>query len=267
MIFPFCYYLAWECTGFWHFLSHFWLLFFFHRCYKIYIWGNCGCRYSYESVPSIPQIPLYFTEKYLDVKRVLAKTFFGPPNEGVYSASVQSTLYHMAKAVINRSLLLLNNITQKFYHLLLSLIDFLFGNLLIEIYFLNNCSFPDISAVHLEMPNIHFLPANISSKDNTIVKVMYPSDCVDPHWKLDQNFMDFLSFPFLDIIFTFVCAHVCTFFYLSLLIIIFVGWVIIFVVFWGVGVGRVHAWYLLYLCSKGVSNMDLNHIHGRKLCL
>lgn len=135
MIFPFCYYLAWECTGFWHFLSHFWLLFFFHRCYKIYIWGNCGCRYSYESVASIPQIPLYFTEKYLDVKRVLAKTFFGPPNEGVYSASVQSTLYHMAKAVINRSLLLINNITQKFYHLLLSLIDFLFGNLLIEIYF------------------------------------------------------------------------------------------------------------------------------------
>ncbi|KAK6271206.1 hypothetical protein POUND7_008304 [Theobroma cacao] len=91
-------------------------------------------RYSYESVSSIPQKPLYFNECYLNVKKVLADTFFGPPDGGVYSASVQSTLFHMAKAVLSR--------------------------------------FMDISSVQLKMPNIHFLPVNISSKDiGVIVKI------------------------------------------------------------------------------------------------
>ena len=66
--------------------------------------GNCGCRYPFESLSGIPLQPLYFTEKYLDVKKVLAETFFGPPRGGVYSPSVQSTLYQMAKNVLNRSL-------------------------------------------------------------------------------------------------------------------------------------------------------------------
>ncbi|KAF2318180.1 hypothetical protein P3X46_025194 [Hevea brasiliensis] len=108
-------------------------------------------KYSYESVSSIPQIPLYFTERYLDVKKVLANAFFGPPREGVYSASVQSTLFHMAKAVLN--------------------------------------SFPEISSVQLKMPNIHFLPVNISSKDNAIVKfnddVYVPTD--EPHGTIEAT--------------------------------------------------------------------------------
>lgn len=32
-------------------------------------------------------------------------------------------------------------------------------------------SFPDIAAIQLKMPNLHFLPVNISNKDHTIVKV------------------------------------------------------------------------------------------------
>ena len=63
-----------------------------------------GCRYSYESLSSVPQKPHYFTERYLDVKKVLVETFYGPPKEGVYSPSVQNTLYLMAKSVLNRSL-------------------------------------------------------------------------------------------------------------------------------------------------------------------
>lgn len=62
-----------------------------------------GCRYPYESVISIPQKPLYFTERYLNVKKVLTNTFYGPPKEGKYSPSVQSTLYDMAKTVLKRS--------------------------------------------------------------------------------------------------------------------------------------------------------------------
>lgn len=61
------------------------------------------CRYSYDSVQGIPQKPLHFTDKYLGVKKVLMDTFFGPPNEGVYSASVQRTLYLMGKATLDRS--------------------------------------------------------------------------------------------------------------------------------------------------------------------
>ncbi|GKV50046.1 hypothetical protein SLEP1_g56760 [Rubroshorea leprosula] len=49
-------------------------------------------RYSYESISSIPQKPFYFNERSLDVKKVLMEAFFGPPKEGVYSPSVQSTL-------------------------------------------------------------------------------------------------------------------------------------------------------------------------------
>lgn len=60
------------------------------------------CRYSYDSLYTLPQKPLYFTDKYLEVKTVLADTFFGPPNRGVYSPSVQNTLYLMAKATLNR---------------------------------------------------------------------------------------------------------------------------------------------------------------------
>ena len=38
------------------------------------------------------------------------------------------------------------------------------------------CRFPDISSIQLKMPNLHFLPVNISSKDNpAIVKVEWLS--------------------------------------------------------------------------------------------
>ena len=38
------------------------------------------------------------------MKKDLVDTFYGPPKEGVYSPSVQNTLYLMAKSVLNRSL-------------------------------------------------------------------------------------------------------------------------------------------------------------------
>lgn len=108
-------------------------------------------RYTYESLYSIPQKPLYFTDRYLDVKRVLTDTFFGSPKEGVYSPSVQSTLYQMAKAALNR--------------------------------------FPDIASVQLKMPNIHFIPVNISNKDGPIVKfdddVYLPTD--EPHGSIQAS--------------------------------------------------------------------------------
>lgn len=115
-------------------------------------------KYSYESVSSIPQKPLYFNDQYLNVKKVLSETFFGPPEEGVYSASVQRTLFQMAKAVLNR--------------------------------------FADISSVQLKMPNLHFLPVNLSSKDNgNIVQfnddVYLPTD--EPHGSIEASLSRFWS--------------------------------------------------------------------------
>ncbi|OVA07139.1 Uricase [Macleaya cordata] len=113
---------------------------------------SASWRYVYESLSNIPVKPPYFTERYLDVKKVLVETFFGPPKEGVYSPSVQSTLYHMARAVLNR--------------------------------------FPDIASIQLRMPNLHFLPVNLPSKDNpTIVKfdddVFTPTD--EPHGTIEAS--------------------------------------------------------------------------------
>lgn len=59
-------------------------------------------RFSFDNVNNIPLKPMYFAERYLEVRKVLVSTFFGPPNEGVYSPSVQSTLYQMGKAVLNK---------------------------------------------------------------------------------------------------------------------------------------------------------------------
>ncbi|CAL5343123.1 unnamed protein product [Camellia sinensis] len=114
-------------------------------------------RYSFESRSSIPAKPLYFNDRYLNVKKVLVDTFFGPPKEGVYSPSVQSTLYQMAEAVLAR--------------------------------------FPDISSIQLKMPNIHFLPINLSTKDNLIVKfeddVYLPTD--EPHGSIEASLSRILS--------------------------------------------------------------------------
>lgn len=109
-------------------------------------------RYSFKSLSAVPTKNLYFTEMYMDMKKVLQHTFFGPPKEGVYSPSVQSTLYDMAKTVLGR--------------------------------------FQDIVSIHLKMPNLHFLPVNLSSKDNpAIVKfdddVYLPTD--EPHGSIEAT--------------------------------------------------------------------------------
>ncbi|XP_042476843.1 uricase-2 [Macadamia integrifolia] len=115
-------------------------------------------RYKFESLSSIPLKPLYFTEGYLGVKKVLERNFFGPPKGGVYSPSVQGTLYDMARAVIDR--------------------------------------FPDISSIHLQMPNIHFLPVNLPNKITpSIVKfdddVYTPTD--EPHGTIQASLSRILS--------------------------------------------------------------------------
>lgn len=124
---------------------------------------NCGCRYPFESLSGIPLQPWYFTEKYLDVKKVLIETFFGPPREGVYSPSVQSTLYEMAQTVLNRSLSLPpNSLSLLHTHAHLTF----WASFDIDSWF-SFCRFPDISSIQLKMPNIHFLP--VSNKDNPAI--------------------------------------------------------------------------------------------------
>nr|ACF81010.1 unknown [Zea mays] len=108
-------------------------------------------RYPFEHVSQLPSKPFCFTQRYQDVKKVLAETFFGPPDVGVYSPSVQNTLYLMAKEVLTR--------------------------------------FPDISSVQLRMPNLHFLPVNLGSKEAPLVKfaddVYLPTD--EPHGTIEAT--------------------------------------------------------------------------------
>ncbi|THG23010.1 hypothetical protein TEA_026642 [Camellia sinensis var. sinensis] len=55
--------------------------------------------------------------------------------------------------------------------------------------------FPDISSIQLKMPNIHFLPINLSTKDNLIVKfeddVYLPTD--EPHGSIEASLSRILS--------------------------------------------------------------------------
>ncbi|KAL4561889.1 hypothetical protein LXL04_034071 [Taraxacum kok-saghyz] len=102
-----------------------------------------GClllKYQFELIQSISRGPLGFTEKYLDVKK------------GVYSPSVQATLYDMAKVVLAR--------------------------------------FPDVSSILLKMPNIHFLPVNLSSKTNPVI-VKFEDDVYlltdEPHGSIEAS--------------------------------------------------------------------------------
>eukprot|EP00897_Mesotaenium_endlicherianum_P005410 jgi/Mesen1/4898/ME000244S04074 len=67
--------------------------------------------------------PASYTKTYGCVKEALLRTFFGPARGGVYSPSVQNTLFSMAAAVLQQ--------------------------------------FEEVESVYLNMPNLHFLPVNL----------------------------------------------------------------------------------------------------------
>ncbi|KAF3790586.1 Uricase-2 [Nymphaea thermarum] len=100
---------------------------------------NAEWRYSVK--------PTCFRQSYLDIKSILIDTFFGPSTEGVYSPSVQNTLYCMARAVLNR--------------------------------------FPLVESVHLKMPNLHFLPVNLANMVQFADDVYTPTD--EPHGTIEAT--------------------------------------------------------------------------------
>jgi len=106
--------------------------------------------YSFESVASIPTKGLYFSEKFIDVKKVLMDTFFGPPETGVYSSSVQRTLFLMGSAVLKR-----------YHHISIYLFCCLCDYVILTMIkvLINMIRFVDVSSIHLKLPNIHFQPS------------------------------------------------------------------------------------------------------------
>jgi len=100
--------------------------------------------------------PSCYTDVYSAVKKTLVDVFFGPPHEGVYSPSVQNTLYFMAQAVMHR--------------------------------------FPVLDSIHLSMPNLHFLPVNISNVVKFDHDVYMPTD--EPHGTIEASLTrkDFTAF-------------------------------------------------------------------------
>ncbi|KAL2609002.1 hypothetical protein R1flu_027575 [Riccia fluitans] len=103
---------------------------------------------SIRSVWRYSRKPSDYNEVYATVRKILESTFFGPCKGGVYSPSVQNTLYLMAKEVLLR--------------------------------------IPEIESVYLNMPNIHFLPVNMPAigvefKDD----VYLPTD--EPHGSIEAK--------------------------------------------------------------------------------
>lgn len=86
------------------------------------------CTWKYTSLPKC------FDSAYNSVKRSISDAFFGPPKGGVYSPSVQQTMYQMAVLSMQRV--------------------------------------PQIESVFLNLPNLHFIPVNPpNSKFNNDVYV------------------------------------------------------------------------------------------------
>ncbi|CAL5225692.1 g8557 [Coccomyxa viridis] len=102
--------------------------------------------------------PVDYDKAFADVKAALGAAFWGPPASGVYSPSVQYTLFQMAKLALERV--------------------------------------PAVDSVFLNMPNLHFLPCNpVTSKfeDDVYVATSEPHGDIEatvtrgdiePHCKL-----------------------------------------------------------------------------------
>ncbi|KAH9317360.1 hypothetical protein KI387_019129 [Taxus chinensis] len=91
--------------------------------------------------------PSCYTKAYISVQKTLVDVLFGSPHEGVYSPSVQNTLYFMAESVLHR--------------------------------------FPEIEFIRLSMPNLHFLPVNLPNIVKFDHDVYVPTD--EPHGTIEAT--------------------------------------------------------------------------------
>jgi urate oxidase len=57
---------------------------------------------SIRSTWTYSRLPTDFSAAYEGIKATLAGTLYGPPDRGVFSPSVQATLFQMAKAVLDK---------------------------------------------------------------------------------------------------------------------------------------------------------------------
>ncbi|CAM6084586.1 unnamed protein product [Calypogeia fissa] len=103
---------------------------------------------SVRAIWSYSKKPYSYEEAYMAVKGALMSKFYGPTRGGVYSPSVQNTLYTMAKEALAKV--------------------------------------PEVESIYLNMPNIHFLPVNLPGigvkfKDD----VYLPTD--EPHGTIEAS--------------------------------------------------------------------------------
>ncbi|MCO5561893.1 hypothetical protein L7F22_015518 [Adiantum nelumboides] len=98
--------------------------------------------WRYRSKPSC------YNKAYETVKNTLLNVFFGPPASGVYSPSVQNTLYLMGERVLQRM--------------------------------------PEIDSIKLSMPNLHFIPVNMPTIGVKFDHDVYlPTD--EPHGTIEAS--------------------------------------------------------------------------------
>ncbi|KAH7300015.1 hypothetical protein KP509_24G041100 [Ceratopteris richardii] len=98
--------------------------------------------WCYKSKPSC------YNKAFETVKQILLDVFFGPPDAGVYSPSVQNTLYLMGERVLQR--------------------------------------LPEIESIKLSMPNLHFIPVNMPKVGVEFNHDVYlPTD--EPHGTIEAS--------------------------------------------------------------------------------
>lgn len=89
---------------------------------------SIACSWSYSTGVTVD-----YDEVFVAAKKALLETFYGPPDQGTYSPSIQFTLYEM-------------------------------GNALLE-------AVPLVKSVQLRMPNLHFLPSDICESKSDFVYI------------------------------------------------------------------------------------------------
>eukprot|EP00270_Netrium_digitus_P007048 TRINITY_DN2038_c0_g1_i1.p1 TRINITY_DN2038_c0_g1~~TRINITY_DN2038_c0_g1_i1.p1 ORF type:complete len:339 (+),score=71.46 TRINITY_DN2038_c0_g1_i1:35-1018(+) len=92
--------------------------------------------------------PASYAQAWTEIMETLQETFFGPARGGVYSPSVQFTLKEMGAAVLQR--------------------------------------FPEVESVHLNMPNLHFIPVHLPSISVPFADdVYFPTS--EPHGNIEAT--------------------------------------------------------------------------------
>ena len=103
-----------------------------------------------------------YNKAYEGAKAAIINKFYGPPTKGVFSPSVQYTLYQMALEILAKYVLLWPQHSEL---LLSAFLVMLHCQWLSATAFKSGCRVPETESIFFNLPNLHFLPCTpVTSK-------------------------------------------------------------------------------------------------------